>query len=145
MPTPKINDQYWFDISERLVTSARETRDIAAQKLQTFAGWAWSAFIAATAFGTGVGKTGLAEWQAIFIAITGGLLVALYWAAGWAQMPDVLQFDPRSPDEIKAAYQQDIQRRGFRLRIAMFIGAVATTSIALSFLFVVWGVNCPAK
>ena len=144
MPAPKINDQYWFDMSERLVSSARETRDNAAQKLQTFAGWAWGAFIAATAFGAGAGKTSLSEGQAIFLAITGGLLVTLYWAAGWAQMPDVLQFDPRSPDEIKAAYQEDLRRRVIRLRIAMLIAVVATASVVLSFFLVVLGAK-PAK
>jgi hypothetical protein len=145
MPAPKIDDQYWFDMSERLVSSAREARDIAAQKLQTFAGWAWTAFIAATAFGTGIGKTGLSEWQAVFVALTGGLLVVLYWTAGWAQIPDMLQFDPRSPDEIKAAYQQDIRQRVSRLRIAMFIAFVATALIAVSFVLVALGEKCPAK
>src|ERR1700687_480376 len=120
MPQPKIDDQYWFNFSETLVSKALDARDQAAAKLQTFALWLWGIYTTLAAIGFTLAAKNLSVADTATIASASGALIVVYWLTIWVQMPKLVGFEPRSPDDImKKAYAANVRAKQWRLNIAL--------------------------
>ncbi|MBV9125514.1 MAG: hypothetical protein JO112_19370 [Planctomycetes bacterium] len=132
MPGPKINDEYWFTYSESLVTKESDRREQAAEKLQNLVLWLWGLYTAAAAVGFALSKKNLSFWPALLIAAASAALIATYWGSVWVRIPLLVEFDPRSPTEIKAAYKTSVQARARRLNITLGLSILAAAMVSLA-------------
>lgn len=130
---PKIDDQFWFNWSETLISQSEGSTEKAAAKLQNLVIWLWGIYTASATVGFTLSKQSLSFWPTLIIALASAFLIALYWSSVWVQLPIKVSFDPRSPTEIREAYAEGIRAKNLRLKITVvfsFLAAV-TVSIAL--------------
>lgn len=132
---PKVNDSFWFDYSETLVSSAQEKREKAAGSLQKLVIWLWGIYTASAAVGFTLSDHAPSFWPTFIIASASALLIAVYWGTVWIQMPILLEFDPRSPTEISEAHRTSVVIMNSRLRVTVFLSILAAIMVSLSIIF----------
>lgn len=140
---PKIDDRYWFSYSESLVKAGLENRDKAAATIQTFAIWLWGIYTASAAVGFGLAGKEFAFWPTVLIALGSASLIAVYWGTILVQMPVLVAFDPRSPDDIMRVYVTNVAKKDQRLKITLGLSVLA--GIMVSVALVVASVARPNK
>jgi hypothetical protein len=131
---PQINDGYWFAYSKSIVDGAVRARDDAADKLQAFVGWLWVIYTAGTAVGINLGKLALAPGLSLLLASPIIFLMVAYWLTVWTRTPDLVQFDPRVPQEIESVYQHDVLAKQRRLILALACAGLSGLLVATSIL-----------
>jgi hypothetical protein len=129
---PSIDDQFWFDWSKTQIEGALERRLQAFEKLQNLVLWLWGIYTSFAAVGFTLSSKSLELGPTLLIALASGLLIAVYWACVWGQLPISIEFDPRSPTEIKQAHLKSITTKDMRLRIALGLSVVAAIAVALA-------------
>lgn len=129
---PKIDDAYWFKLSEDMVSKASEARDLAAGKLQSMALWLWGIFTPGAGIGFPLAGKVLPFEAKVLIVAASAALIAVYWATVWVQMPVSIKFDPRSPTQIKRAYVQGANEKGKRLQIALGLSLIAAMLVTVA-------------
>jgi hypothetical protein len=127
---PKLDDQFWFDYSKDVVEKSGTRRTEAAAKLATLLVWLWGIYTAAAAVGTALVKENYPTWALLFVIAPVLILPLAYWAATYAQMPSVLGFDPRSPDEISEAFSQNVTEKNARLHWALWLTLLSAVFVA---------------
>lgn len=128
---PKLDDQYWFDFSQTLVGKALDARDQAAAKLQTLVLWLWGIYTSLAAIGFTLASKNLSTSDTTAIMLASGALIAVYWLTVWVQMPKLVQFEPRSPDDIRVkAYAANLKGKQFRLTLSLLASVVAAALVA---------------
>jgi len=132
---PKIDDQYWFNYSETLVSNAQTKREKAAETLQKLVVWLWGIYTASAAVGFALAEKALPLWQTLLIASASASLIAVYWGTVWIQMPILVEFDPRSPTEISGAHKIGLDKKDKRLRLTVFLSILAAILVSLSIIF----------
>lgn len=140
---PKINDAFWFEYSEDLVTSAQENRAKAAEKIRDLVKWLWPLYTTGTAIGLGLADKVLPFWEKILIAAGGASLILVYWSTTYIELPRLVSFDPRSPTEIQAAYEEVIRAKQKWLRISVALSVLAGFLVTLA--LVIASVNSEEK
>lgn len=131
---PKLDDQYWFDFSENLTKNAVSKRDEAAGKLQNLVIWLWGIYTASAAVGFTLSGKSLSILPTVLIAAASAALIAVYWGTIWVQMPDLIEFDPRSPTEIKKAYSNLVTSKHRRLKFTVVLSIIAAVMVSLALL-----------
>lgn len=129
---PKVSDAYWFEWSKNHIDSSLERRDAALRTLQTLVVWLWGIYTAFAAIGFTLAEKALDPVTTAVIGTASALLIAVYWACVWGQLPVSVEFDPRSPTEISEAHAAIVQEKNRRLRIAMVLSLVAASSVAMA-------------
>ncbi len=122
---PKVDDQYWFDLSKEMVQSAAASRNEAAAKLQSMIVWFWGIYTASAAVGIALSETSYSLPVILLIASPSAVLIAAYWLAAWVQVPVRVQFDPRIPMDIKRAYLKGIKTKSRKLASALAVSLIA--------------------
>lgn len=128
---PLIDDDYWFRYSEQLVEAAHDTHEKAASRLQTLITWLWTIYTGAATVGLVLSEKHLAVLPTIIIASGSASLVIVYWATVWVQQPVTVEFDPRSPTEIKEAHEQGIRTKDFRLNVTLLLSVLAAVMVSI--------------
>jgi hypothetical protein len=131
---PRIDDAYWFDWSRLHLDSALERRDAAFGRLQGLVLWLWGIYTTFAATGFALSAKALSVEVAASVGMGSVLLIAVYWACVWGQMPVPVLFDPRSPTEISAAHQAMIRSKDTRLVVTMLLSLAAAGAVALALL-----------
>jgi hypothetical protein len=132
MAKPKIDHQFWFDYSERIVKSATESGDAAASKLQSLALWLWGVYTGGAAIGFALASKRLSPEATLLIALGSVCIISVYWAAVWVQIPIVAEFDPRSPDEIIELYSAAVYTKKKRLKLTLALSAFAAVYVSFA-------------
>lgn len=132
MPKPKVDDQYWFDLSQKLVDGGQTSRDAAALKLQNLALWLWGIYTASAAIGFTLAAKPISLQMQLLIASASAALIAIYWMSVWIQMPVALEFDPRAPAQIRKAYDEGVYIKSRRLHLALACSLPAAALVALA-------------
>lgn len=127
---PTLDDQFWFDFSKETVQQAGARRHEAAGKAATLIAWLWGVYTAAVAVGVTLSKESYPWWVLLLLVAPTPVLLIAYWCATWAQMPSVLSFDPRSPDDIRVAHDQNLQVKTGRLQSALALCLLAALGVA---------------
>ena len=130
MAAPKIDDQYWFDWSKGYIDEAFSRRNDAADKLQKVVVWLWGVYTAGAAVGFALSTKKLDVLPTVLIGLGSVLLILVYWATAWVQMPLTVEFDPRSPTEIADAHYAAVKKKGTRLRVTLALSLLAAISVA---------------
>lgn len=131
---PQINDDYWFSWSKQHLDDALERRNAAFSKLQNLVLWLWGIYTTFSAVGFALSTRDLELTTVIVISTASILLISVYWACVWGQMPIPVEFDPRSPTEISEAHYCFIQKKDGRLKITMFLSLLAAASVGIALL-----------
>lgn len=131
MPT-KINDQYWLDLAEKLVTDASGIRNSAADKLASTITWFWTIYTAAVTIGATLARLAIPVPVLVVGALPSLILVLAYWFAIRAQMPVDISFDPRAPDDIREAYTAAVRQKAAWLKRAVLASIAAAVSVAIA-------------
>ncbi len=108
---PVLDDAYWFAYSKDIVEKAVASRNEQAARFQTFIVWLWGIYTASAAVSLTLGKENLPLYAKVFIALPSLILILAYWSAVQAQTPPYVRFDPRSPTEIMAAYDEQVRQK----------------------------------
>ena len=140
---PKIDDAYWFRYSEDLLTNAQKNREMAAATIQKLVIWLWGIYTASTAVGFTLSGKELTFWPAVIIASASGALIMVYWGTVWVQVPIQIEFDPRSPTEIKQAYNKSVEIKSRRLTVTLIASVVAAVMVSIA--LIVASVSKPVK
>jgi hypothetical protein len=133
-PRPKVDDAYWFAVSEDLVTKSLGAHEAAAAKLQKLVVWLWGIYTTYAAVGIALAGKSLPLWAALLIALASAALIGVYWGTFWVQAPVAkYEFDPRSPDDIRYAFTGILEekRRRFNLTLAGSVIAASMVVVAL--------------
>ena len=130
---PEIDDAFWFKLSGNLVTEAQTVRNDSAAKLQTFALWLWGIYTGSAAIGFTLAGKSLSLLVKILIIAPSVVLIAVYCTTVWVLMPVFeMEFDPRSPTQIKRVYENFIGEKTRRLKYALGMAVVAALLVALA-------------
>jgi hypothetical protein len=129
---PTIDDKYWFDLSKKYADETAGVRIKAAEKLQTTIGWFWTVYTTAIAI-TAIASKNLSPESIALLAAPSVVLILAYWMTVRAQMPASARFDPRSPDDIRNAFQaaEKSRRRALSLALAFSLLSAIALAIAL--------------
>ncbi len=131
---PKVDAQYWFDLSKEMVQNSTLIRNEAAAKLQTMIAWFWGIYTASATVGIGLSKTTYPIWVIWLIAVPIPFLLIAYWLTIWTQMPVQLTFDPKIPSDIEDAYLEGVKSKGIKLNAALTLSLIATIFVAVALL-----------
>lgn len=129
---PKIDDQFWFDYSAKIVEKASDGPDAAAAKIQSLAVWLWGVYTVGSAIGFTLANKQLPFWSTLLIALGSVSIIIVYWAAVWVQIPVVTKFDPRSPEDILQVYSTAVHTKQVRLKLAFGLSGAAAVLISLA-------------
>ncbi len=130
--TPSVDHAYWFEYSKNLLDAAQNKREAAAAAIQKLVVWLWGIYTASAAIGFALSGKELSFWPAIIIAAASGALIIVYWGTVWVQVPITVNFDPRSPTEIKEAYNKTVKEKSFRLSITLLGSVIAAIMVSLA-------------
>lgn len=131
---PRIDDAYWFEWSKEHLDTSLERRDAALATLQKLVLWLWGIYTSFAAVGFALSERALDPRTAGVIGTASVLLIAVYWASVWGQMPVAVEFDPRSPTEISEARATIIKEKDLRLYITMILSLIAAAAVAVALL-----------
>lgn len=129
---PKLNDSYWFDYSEKLVTNASEKRDQAAEKLQKMVLWLWGIYTTYAAVGFALSEKSLDIASVTIIVAASAALIAVYWSTVWVQMPITFTYDPRCPEDIQDTHSKIINEKSKRLNITLSLSVIAAGLVSVA-------------
>lgn len=129
---PKVDDQYWFELSKEMVKSAASSRNEAAAKLQSLIVWLWGIYTASAAIGIGLSKTSYSLPVIVLIASPSAVLIGAYWLAVWVQMPIPARFDPRIPADIQRAHNEGVESKSTRLNLTIALSFIAAVLVSLA-------------
>jgi hypothetical protein len=127
---PQINDAYWFSYSKTVVDRAIQSRDDAAEKLQTYVAWLWTVYTLGASVGFALGKLSLDFWPAILVSSPVLALVIVYWMTVWVRVPVLCQFDPRIPEQIEKLYSHNLLLKQRRLKLTLVAAAAAALLVS---------------
>jgi hypothetical protein len=130
-PVPQVDDGYWFGYSKNLIDNALKLRDDTADKLQTFVGWLWTLYTTTALIGINFAKLSMDFWSTVLICSPVGTLILVYWLTVWVRMPALMEFDPRSPDEIQSAYEHNLVEKQKRLTWTLAIVGFAAALVVI--------------
>src|SRR5690242_3503646 len=114
--SPALDDAYWFTYSKDIVEKAVTSRNEQAARFQTFIVWLWGIYTASAAVGLTLGSKNFPWYSTVLIALPSVILILAYWSTVYAQTPPYVGFDPRSPTEIMAAYDEGVRQKEKLLR-----------------------------
>jgi hypothetical protein len=123
-PRPAIDDGFWFDLSKTLIIDAAARQTEAAARVQNLVGWLWTVYTATVAAGSLFGNLSSSEMGTLVVPAI--LLIIAYASTVKAQIPLIVAFDPRSPDDIEEAYDITTRTRSRWLSMASVLAALAT-------------------
>lgn len=129
---PKIDDLYWFNFSETLISNSQERPDKAAEKLQKLVIWLWGIYTSYAAVGFALSKKQFSILTTVLIVAASASLIVVYWCTVWVQMPLFVQFDPRSPTTIKEAYESIVKAKRYRLNVTLSISVIASIMVSIA-------------
>ncbi|MGB7292165.1 MAG: hypothetical protein WBD99_08335 [Thermodesulfobacteriota bacterium] len=127
---PTVDDQYWFELSKKIVESGTSSRNEAAAILQTMIVFFWGIYTASATVGIALSETSYSLPIILMIASPSIVLIAAYWVAVWVQMPVQAQFDPRIPKQIKEAYIKGVNTKSRRLAAALALSLIAAILVS---------------
>jgi hypothetical protein len=131
--SPKIDDAYWFSVSEDLVGKSLGAHEAAAAKLQNLVLWLWGVYTTYAAVGIALAGKSLPPWATLLIALASAALIAVYWGTIWVQAPvGGIEFDPRSPDDIRYAFTGILKERSRRFGLTLAGSVLAAFTVALA-------------
>jgi hypothetical protein len=137
--SPAIDDAYWFAYSKATIDKALAGRNDQAAKLQNLIAWLWTIYTASAAVGLSLGKANYSLLTTVLIALPSFILIFAYWSAVEAQSPVDVQFDPRSPTEIKESYIHAVDQKKKQLGSARLWSFVAGIFVAIALLAASFG------
>ncbi len=129
---PKINDQFWFNYSEKLIKDSHTNTDVAVKKLQNLVLWLWGIYTTYSVVGSSLQESNYPFIVTFLIALTSVSLILVYWGTAWVQMPVETSFDPRSPDEIEAAYKYILEIKISRFKKTLWLSLFSAFMVSLS-------------
>lgn len=130
--TPKVDEQYWFDFSKTFIDSSISRRDNAANALQKLVIWLWGIYTASAAVGFALSGKQLEFWPTLIIALASGALILVYWGTVWVQVPKIVAFEPRSPDDIRRVHSEIIRTRNTRLTLTLIMSVIAAIMVSVA-------------
>lgn len=131
---PAIDDEYWFAWSKELVDSAFTRRDAALDRLQKLILWLWAIYTTFAATGFALADKELDTATALTVGSASVVLILVYWSCVWAQMPIPVDFDPRSPTEIRAAHHALVKKKDRRMVVTVVLSLIAAALVAVALL-----------
>jgi len=129
---PKIDDQFWFNYSEKLINESHINADEAAKKLQNLILWLWGIYTSYSVVGSSLQESNYSFIVAILIVLASVSLILVYWGTVWVQMPVETSFDPRSPDEIEEAYKKTLTTKVSRFKKTLYFSLFSAFMVSLS-------------
>jgi hypothetical protein len=128
---PQVDDAYWFDFSKKVVDTAITRRDEAAGNLQKLVLWLWGIYTSSATIGFALSGKELSFGYTLIIASASILLIFVYWCTVWIQLPSLVKFDVRSPDDIKEAYNTMVITRNKKMVFTVFLSIIATVMVSV--------------
>lgn len=127
---PSIDDQFWFDRSSEMVKGSIDRFDKWADRIRDVILWAIPVYTASSIFTVEYKK--ISEWWIIAILVVPYLFLFLaYLDSQLIQKPFSVEFDYRSPDQIKNVY---IESYNEKLKVMKTLSILSIVSIvSLSF------------
>lgn len=129
---PKIDDQFWFNYSEKLINESHDNANESAKKLQNLILWLWGIYTTYSVIGTKLQESHYPFYVTLSIVFTSLILIVVYWGTVWVQMPVKTSFDPRSPEEIEKAYKKILKTKIRRFNITLLLSLIAALMVSLS-------------
>ncbi len=129
---PLVDDKYWFDYSEKHVSTAVERRDKAAAKLQNLVLWLWGIYTTYAAVGFVLSKKPIGLLSTILIAAASAFLIAVYWGTVWVQMPPLVHFDRKSASQIREKHGLIVKTKDIRLKVTLLLSIIAAIMVTVA-------------
>jgi hypothetical protein len=133
-----VGDEFWLSHAATLISNATTTYGKAGEKLSSALVWYWGIYSGIVSIGT-ILSVDQITIPVIFVGCFSAIsLIVAYSFALFIQLPTELQFDPRSPTQIKRAYLHYIKSQEIRYRWAIWAVSISLSLFILTIvLFVV--------
>jgi len=128
---PKINDQFWFDMSYDMVKDSVKRIKESAGKLEALLLWAFGIYTGSAVFTVefkNINSIGIL----LILCLPYLFLLIGYWYAHVAQFPTTVKFDYRSPARIQAAYISGYNKSKKSLDISKWLTFIGFLTLATS-------------
>lgn len=125
-----VDDAYWLSYARKMVDGAAQRRNDAADRLQTFAKWTLTIYLASAGLGFALSSKSLPLASTLYIAAGGASLVSVCWIAECARMPLTLSFLEDAPESIRDAYIVNIKSTS-RWLLAAYVACTAAVLLAV--------------
>lgn len=128
---PKIDDQFWFDMSYNMVNGSIERLRNGAQKIQNLILWAFGIYTGSAIFTVeykNINEIGIL----IILCLPYLLLILGYWQAHMAQLPSSVEFDYKSPTQIERAYINGYNESNKKLNRSKWLSFLGLLALAIS-------------
>ena len=119
-----VNDFFWLKWAADSVDKMDDVRKASAEKLTAAVGWFWTVYTAVAVVGVTFSDRDLPLPIALLVFLPVVSLVVAYLLGVWTLQPVELEYDPRVPEEIRAAYivaREDRRTRGTRALVATIV------------------------
>jgi hypothetical protein len=128
---PKIDDQFWFDMSYDMINDSIKRLKEGASKLQNLLLWAFGIYTGSAVFTIeykNINEIGIL----IILSLPYLLLIIGYWYAHIAQLPTTVEFDYRSPTQIEKAYINGYNNSKKSLNFSKWLTFLGLFTLAIS-------------
>jgi hypothetical protein len=129
-----VDDNYWLAKAKALVDASATSRQEQADKLVDGVKWLWTAYTASAIVGFAFTDKDYPWWAFVVIALPSAILPIAYASAVWVRNPVPIDFDERSPPEIKRAYDGGVSKKVHRLRVALVLAGLGTVAVIFALL-----------
>jgi hypothetical protein len=123
---PVVDDQFWFNLSGKMVTESYENINTFAGKLQTFMLWLWGAFTTYSTLYLGLKDIEYPIYIILLTVLASCSIIIVYFLTVYVQIPKVDTFDPKIPTQIQNVYKTKLT-----VKISLLNKTLVATIISL--------------
>jgi hypothetical protein len=129
-----VGDRFWLAYAQELVLGAVKGPEKRAEQLAVGIGWFWTVYSAAALVVVTVASARPPLPLRLMIAVPSVVLILAYWMASRVRRVNLVEFDPRIPDEIEAAHLAAVREKIRALSWAERLTTLAALSVVAALL-----------
>lgn len=126
------NSDFWLDYVEKSITESRESRDKAAERLDTFLKWVWGIYTSVFALASIFDYLSNSIIQLILVVQPIIIIIIARFYCTLVSMPGSASADPAVVEEIKKAHKQIVQRKIRKLNHALIAAIISIVSLCVA-------------
>jgi len=132
VPLAGIDDNYWIDYVKKSITESRNSRDKAAERLDTFLKWLWGIYTSVFALASIFDYLSNSITQLIFIILPIILIIVARYFCTRVSMPDVNKVHANNVEEIIEEHNAILESKQKRLRWALIFTIISIVSLSVA-------------
>jgi hypothetical protein len=130
-----IDRDFWLDYAKNEVTKSIESREAAAEKLDTFLAWIWTIYTSIFALASLFNYMSSNVWQLLVVSQPILIIMVARFFCKWVEMPTMKKdekADPNVVPEIIDSFKATVEDKKRKLSIALVFTVISMISICVA-------------